>query len=89
MQKTKYVVVDTGLSIAAVIGPASLNHSQIADGCGRPITAGFMTIGSDPAGKIYIDAYGDSVSLRLKAEPEVDRKLIARALGLDPERLAT
>lgn len=88
MSRMKYVVVDTGLSIVAVIGPASLNHSHIAASCGRPISAGFATIGVGPDRKIFIDAFSESHSLNLKSEPVVDRKLIARALGLNPEDLS-
>ena len=42
----------------------------------NPISAGFVRLKVDEAGKAYYDCYGDSFSLGIKSHPERDSELL-------------
>jgi hypothetical protein len=61
-----------------VIFPKWIEHSTIkADW--EPISAGFCTISQDKDFQTVISCFGESVSLKLKSNPEKDARYITKA----------
>jgi len=82
MSKSKYIIfIDaTGMELPVVFNPI-LNHSGVTVAGFKPISAGFCSLAKyEP---YYEDAYGESVSLKLKSRGEVDREIINRYLQYD------
>lgn len=86
MRQGKYVVIEQGIRTAVIIGGEVMGHNELAQGQhGDIVSAGFFQIGSEPnTHKLNISVYGQSVSMKVQSVPDRDRRLIARALGLDP-----
>ena len=79
----KYVV--TGGNVEQIVFfPHSLAHAAVATmlGGATVISAGFLSLMTDPAGKITVNCYGRSQSLDVGARPQ-DARLAAKALHLD------
>ncbi len=81
--KAKYVVGEVPLAVgtclAAVCIPEFMNHADIRKLFAEPpLSAGFFHVNDD----LSVSCYGESVGLRLKAEPQRDARLIARAMAL-------
>lgn len=74
----KYIVFDDGLNDYPVVFPHFVPHDTIAAGLSprKPINAGFVRL--HPEG--YAEAYGESTSLKLKSDPDVDSKLLTKML---------
>jgi hypothetical protein len=49
-----------------------MNHSMFSDY--NPVSAGFISMGVKD-GEFYCECYGESVTLKLKSDPEKDTKL--------------
>jgi hypothetical protein len=79
----KYLVTG-GAVEQLVFFPHSLPHAAVATmlGGAKVISAGFLSLVTNPQGKISVNCYGRSQSLDLAARPE-DAQLAARALHLD------
>ena len=76
MDHAKYIMFDSGFYLYPVIFPAGLTHSEVAKRVGsRPLSAGFIRVV-----KGQVEAYGESLSLGLKAA-ETDSAFINRELG--------
>lgn len=74
MKRIKYVVVELSDPMPMqmpVLLPACAGHANAAK-MGRPISAGFCTLG---AGEVH--AWGESVGLGIKSRPAEDAKMIA------------
>ncbi len=57
------------IDIPMIIFPASINHSTIARKIGyKPISAGFLNMKKEKC-------FGESISLNIKSNPEIDTKL--------------
>lgn len=81
--KTKYIVVDSGMSDDMHIFPSHLNHNNVADKIGgRVISAGFLSIDPDKNGDVEISCYGKSISLNVDSRPEIDTYLAYQTLGV-------
>lgn len=84
---SKYITFeqDDGL-VYAIVFPGVLIHAEVAQVFGRlrarPISAGFVSVGTNADGEVRVNTYGESISLKLKSEVERDSKLVARALNL-------
>lgn len=76
MFKAKYIVVDYDMPY---IFPEFINHIDFAHRVtGKPVTsAGFVYVDSEGSYKCY----GESISLKLKSNPEADNKLLNKFLG--------
>lgn len=72
----KYIIFDTGLNYNPVIFPNHVQHGSMAMMLGQwtPERAGFVRV--DEHGNVV--AYGESISLGLKSNPEIDNKLLAK-----------
>ena len=79
----KYVVT-SGSAERLVFFPHSLPHSAIARmlGGAKVVAAGFLSLITNPQGKIAVNCYGRSRSLNISARPE-DSRLAAQTLHLD------
>ena len=76
MNHAKYIVFDNGFYLYPIIFPAGLTHSEVAKRAGsRPLSAGFIRVVNG-----QVEAYGESLSLGLKAA-ETDSAFINRELG--------
>ncbi len=75
--KFKYVVGIVSGQRAAIVFPEYVVHAEAA-ACfgGRVSSAGFFVYNDEE-----VIPYGESVSLRVKSEPEFDAKLIGEAIG--------
>ena len=75
--KYKYVVGIVSGQRAAIVFPEYVVHADAA-ACfqGRVSSAGFFHVTDEE-----VIPYGESVSLRVKSEPEFDAKLIGEAIG--------
>lgn len=75
--KTKYVTGIVSGYKAAILFPEYVVHAEAA-ACfqGRILGAGFYYYTDDE-----VIVYGESISLRVKSNPEEDTKLVAEALG--------
>lgn len=75
----KYVIFDNGLDDVPVIFPNHITHNTMAMMIGhwKPVRAGFVRV---DAGTGTVEAYGNSTSLRLSSDREVDSQLIRQLL---------
>jgi hypothetical protein len=80
----KYVTFNHATEVTAVLFPNWVQHCDMASYMpkgrfefGKPISAGFVRIKDDGT----IEAYGKSVSMGLKSDPEFDSQLIAWQFG--------
>jgi hypothetical protein len=83
MNKTKYVIYDDG---SFKLFDETQAHSEQRQSSNNIISAAFINIyvAKNQPGRVLVDCYGESISLRMKARPE-DNKIIAKGLGLyDP-----
>ena len=86
--KTKYIVGELPSAMGTVLGgiafPEFVNHADMAKMFNSVESAGFLSLGPDidkDCG-INVVCYGESIGLKLKADPERDAKIMRRALGL-------
>lgn len=81
MDTCKYIVYedsDYGVEVIALFSPMT-QHLDFARKLGvKPTSAGFMRMSASRP-----HCYGDSFSLKLKANPERDERLARRMLGID------
>lgn len=72
----KYIIFDTGLNYVPIVFPNHVQHGSMALILGqwKPERAGFVNITADGT----VAAYGESISLKLKSNPELDSKIIAK-----------
>jgi len=80
--KSKYIIVDTGISEMPIVFPDLLSHSDVARGVafgGKIHGAGFCHITEKGQ---YI-CYGESASLNVKSRFEIDSKILNKLLGAD------
>jgi len=75
----EYIIFDTGLNYVPVIFPNHVQHGSMAliIGQWKPERAGFVRVEDDGS----VVAHGESISLKLKSEPELDSKLLAKMLN--------
>lgn len=81
----KYIVIESAmLSPYPIMFPSMIQHSTVwgwiesSDYTARLISAGFFNLDEDG----NVRAYGEAVSLDVKANEEEDERLIGRALNL-------
>jgi hypothetical protein len=73
----KYIIWDDGITKCAIVFNNHLTHQNMAFQLNiKPISAGFVRITGDFD---LVEAYGESVSLKLKSRPE-DGAIIQRML---------
>mgnify|MGYP000355230967 CR=1 FL=1 len=77
-KNSKYIVFDDGLNIYPVVFPYFIPHDTIAGAMSprKPTSAGFVQIQADG----YAEAYGESISLNLKADVGPDSKMLTKIL---------
>ena len=75
----KYIIFDTGLNYVPIIFPNHVQHGSMALMLGQwtPERAGFVRVEDDGS----VVAHGESISLKLKSDPELDSKLLAKMLN--------
>jgi hypothetical protein len=66
--------------IVAVVFPQTVAHSDVAHVFKEDsiLSAGFCAVNTD----CEVTVYGKSISLKKECNPELDKKLVSRALGL-------
>lgn len=80
--KAKYIVGDVQgtymVQTCAIVFSEAVGHNEVAPLfiAGTIISAGFFHADEE---KVHV--YGDSVSLRIKSNPEVDERLVGRAIA--------
>jgi len=74
---TKYIITESGNIV--VFGPV-FNHSDFKDF--NPISAGFITFGVNKEGNPSCSCYGESISLKLKSNPDEDTTIAKRQLNM-------
>ena len=79
----KYLVT-AGPVERLVFFPHSLPHAAVATmlGAAKVVSAGFLSLVTNPQGQIAVNCFGRSRSLDVGARPE-DARLAAKALHLD------
>jgi hypothetical protein len=88
MSKVKYIVVEGSFREMIIFGDTK-QHADIAqkfkNEYNEIVSAGFLSVGYADVGSnaIAVRAYGESVSLGLKSDPNRDSKLAGRTLGID------
>lgn len=76
-QSMKYVIISSmGCEVPVLFDPC-ITHSTI---CRKAISAGFVDI-VPIANAVLVNAYGESVSLRVESRGETDAELICRMLS--------
>lgn len=82
--KTKYICGEIDGHMTAVPFLEVFEHAMMARRlCMEVKSAGFVTIGLNCEGKLDIVPHGRSISLGVGSNPEVDRKLLSRALSIE------
>ena len=79
---SKYIVINISGVKTPIVFPETSVHSDIADalgGKGRVLGAGFCTVDQDG-----YHCYGESISLNIKSNYELDSRLLNLMLGVDP-----
>jgi hypothetical protein len=78
MDKTKYILFETPFGKSIIIFGSELQHKDVAEGLDwwKPLSAGFIIIGGREA-----VCYGESISLKIKSNPEEDNMYANNALG--------
>lgn len=86
MNKVKYIVIESNYREMFIFGETR-QHADIWDkfrnNHNKVVSAGFLSIGLDDKGNPTVSAYGESISLNLKSDPERDTKLAMRTLDLE------
>lgn len=77
MQEMKYIIPEDYK--APILFHSLYTHADIAQQHGKCISAGFVQITAKD-NKVVVSCYGESVSLKLKSNPEVDNKLITKMI---------
>lgn len=83
MHDFKYIVFLYGDHEVALTFPAFIGHDEMARNVGgkdNVVSAGFFSVGMNSDQEIEVDAWGKSVSLKLKSR-EVDARLISKSIG--------
>ncbi len=83
MISTKYIVFDSGIDTEMMIFGSSLQHVDVAAQMkitDSLISAGFLDIGINSKGKIFVEAYGNSLSLDIESIVEFDTELAKKVL---------
>lgn len=75
MNKVKYIKTDND---EIIVFSELLQHSRFRGF--NPVSAGFISIGANGRYDPTIQCYGESVSLGLKSDPEVDTQLAERQI---------
>jgi len=75
--KQKYIIT---LDNNIVVFSELLQHSEFK--YFSPIRAGFITFGVNKHGNPTCSCYGESISLRLKSNPEADTEIAKRQLNM-------
>lgn len=83
INRTKYIIFDSGLNDEIVIFSDMQEHAHIARGLGMIVSAGFISIGFNEDGQLDASCFGKSVSLDVESRPEIDSKIARKALGFD------
>jgi hypothetical protein len=75
----KYIIFDTGLNYVPIVFPNHVQHGSMALMLGQwnPERAGFVRVEDDGS----VVAHGESISLKLNSDPELDSKLLAKMLN--------
>lgn len=90
MNKVKYIVIEGSYREMIIFGDTR-QHVDVANkflnDYNKIVSAGFLNIcqGFDIAGHpiVSVQAYGESISLNVKSDPERDTKLAKRTLDLE------
>ena len=83
MISTKYIVFDSGIDAEMMIFGSSLQHVDVAAQMkitDSLISAGFLNIGINSFGEIFVEAYGKSISLDIGSIVEFDSQLAKKVL---------
>lgn len=75
--KTKYVITEDK---TIIVFPELLQHSEFKRF--NPTSAGFISFGVNKEGNPTCSCYGESISLGLKSNPEVDTWIAKRQLNM-------
>lgn len=83
-REMKYIVVEQmpGMKIA-ILFPDTIAHSDIdVSRVGTIISAGTCKIyaGDNPEQPLYVDCYGESISLKVKSRDKADAEVVLHAL---------
>jgi hypothetical protein len=78
--RTKYVITKDK---KIIVFPEMFNHSDFIHF--QPISAGFISFGVNKNGNPSCSCYGESISLKLKSNEEVDTELAKRQLNMMDE----
>lgn len=84
--KTKYITYKNKDSnfIDMIVFSENETHSGVAKRMQIiPVSAGFIKVMASRDGDVYAECYGDSISLRLKSNPDEDSELANCMLGLE------
>lgn len=86
MNKVKYIVIEGSYREMFIFGDTR-QHAEVWDkfrnNSNEIVSAGFLNIGIGPDGNATVQAYGESISLNVKSNPERDTKLAKRTLNLE------
>lgn len=83
MGQPKYIVVDNCGTNSMIIFGAEFQHKEIAASLGRKvISAGFIGMDTDDKGNVTAFAFGESISLDVKSNKEIDTQLAKATLDL-------
>lgn len=78
----KYIVYEKSFRSMIVFGQ-TFTHAEMAERLNvTPISAGFLSIGTNLDGKLVISAYGESTSLKLQSDPR-DTVLAKRLFNVE------
>jgi len=83
MISTKYIVFDSGLDAEMIIFGSPMQHVDVAAQMkitDSLISAGFLNIGINSFGEIFVEAYGKSISLDIGSIVEFDSQLAKKVL---------
>ena len=86
MRRGKYIIVDTGQAVLAVMGNEAFTHAHLRNGLPefwKTTGAGFFTVRAVDD-RVVVEVEGRSQLLNLDSDPEMDPKYIARAMGINP-----
>ena len=78
----KYIIFERpdGLQYPMLFPDHFINHNEVKVNYDKPVAAGKFSLGIGDDGNASISVYGESVSLKLKSNPD-DAKFIMKQLG--------
>jgi hypothetical protein len=76
--KKKYVITRDEVII---VFPELIEHHQFSNF--EPVSAGFISFGTDDRGQMKCQCYGKSISLRIESRPEEDTRIAMQQLGMN------